>query len=193
MTEKDLAENEPGTRTESRLELTDDGEAIRVFGVHDRNLKLVREHFGVEVTARECRLTVRGPEREVDRAIELLERMAECARRQGNPDKLIDEAQEEIRDLSDDVQDRAEGLMDRVRGRANIGKLQSAFDKRVADTMDRMNVPSKNDIDKINKKLNKILRAIESQGKPAPTKRKTASKKTVSKKAPAKPAGSKAA
>ena len=108
-------------------------------------------------------------------------------------DKLIDEAQEDIRELSDDVQERAEGLLDRVRGRVNTGKLQSAFDRRVADTMDRLNVPSKNDIDKINKKLNKILRAIEAQGKPATTKRKTASKKAASKKAPAKPAANKAA
>ena len=107
---------------------------------------------------------------------------------------LIDEAQSNLREISEDAQDRAEGLLDRVRGRANIGKLQTAFDRRVADTMDRLNVPSKNDIDKINKKLNKILRAIEAKDKPAAPKRKTATKKTAaSKKAPAKPAANKAA
>lgn len=108
-------------------------------------------------------------------------------------DKMIDEAESELRELGDEVQEKAEGLMDRVRGRVQTGKLQNAFDKRVADTMDRLNVPSKNDIDKINKKLNKILRVIEAQGKPAAPKRKVASKKTVSKKAPAKPAANKAA
>jgi len=94
--------------------------------------------------------------------------------------------------MSDDAQSKAEGLLDRVRDRSRLDKLQSVFDKRVADAMDRLNVPSKNDIDKINKKLNKILRAIESKDKkspakkPAATKRTTAArKKTSEKKAPA--------
>lgn len=119
-------------------------------------------------------------------------------------ERLIDEAQSNLREMGEDAQDRAEGLLDRVRDRSKLDKLQGAFDRRVADTMDRLNVPSKNDIDKINKKLNKILRAIESKGKPAATKRRTAStkkavskkavsKKAVSKKAPAKPAADKAA
>jgi hypothetical protein len=53
------------------------------------------------------------------------------------------------------------------------------FDKRVADAMDRLNVPSKNDIDKINKKLNKILRAIESKDVKAPTKKAAATKRAT--------------
>jgi len=53
--------------------------------------------------------------------------------------------------------------------------------------MDRMNVPSKNDIDKINKKLNKILRVLEDQGKAAPAKKKTAPRRKTS----AKPATAK--
>ena len=79
-------------------------------------------------------------------------------------ERLIDEAQSNLRDMSEDAQGRAEGLLDRVRDRSKFDKLQGAFDKRVADTMDRLHVPSKNDIDKINKKLNKILRAIEAPG-----------------------------
>ena len=113
-------------------------------------------------------------------------------------ERLIDEAQSNLREIGEDAQDRAEGLLDRVREGSKFDKLQGAFDKRVADTMDRLNVPSKNDIDKINKKLNKILRSIEAQGKPATTKRKAAPKKAapkkaVSKKVPAKPAETKAA
>ena len=107
-------------------------------------------------------------------------------------ESLIDDVQGAIREMSDDAQSKAEGLLDRVRDRSRLDKLQSVFDKRVADAMDRLNVPSKNDIDKINKKLNKILRAIESKDqktpakKPAATKRKTATrKKTSEKKAPA--------
>jgi poly(hydroxyalkanoate) granule-associated protein len=105
-------------------------------------------------------------------------------------ERLIDEAQSNLREIGEDAQDRAEGLLDRVRESSRFDKLQDAFDRRVADTMDRLNVPSKNDIDKINKKLNKILRSIEAQGKPAATKRKTASRKTASKKTAPKKAAS---
>ncbi len=93
--------------------------------------------------------------------------------------------------MGDEAQSKAEGLLDRVRDRSRLEKLQSVFDKRVADAMDRLNVPSKNDIDKINRKLNKILRTVEAKDKPTPakkrtaTKRKTAAKKTAAKKAPA--------
>ena len=99
-------------------------------------------------------------------------------------DKMIDDVQKNVRGMSEGAQDKAEGLLDRVRDRTNITKLQSAFDKRVADAMDRLNVPSKNDIDKINKKLDKILKAIE------PKAKKPAAKKAPAKKAAAeKPAG----
>lgn len=108
-------------------------------------------------------------------------------------EKLIDDVQDSIRDMGDDAQARAEGLMDRVRGRSKLDKFQNAFDKRVADTMDRLNVPSKNDIDKINKKLNKILRAIEDTKAPAKkkapaTRKKATAKKTTATKSAAKPA-----
>ena len=55
--------------------------------------------------------------------------------------------------------------------------------------MDRMNVPSKNDIDAINKKLNKIIRLLGEQGKPAAKKkatRKRATKKPATRKKVAK-------
>jgi poly(hydroxyalkanoate) granule-associated protein len=107
-------------------------------------------------------------------------------------ESLIADVQSAIHEMSEDAQERAEGLLGKVRDRSKISKVQSAFDKRVADTMDRLNVPSKNDIDKINKKLNKILRVLEDQGKPAPAKKKTAARrKTSAKKAPAKKAAAK--
>ena len=46
--------------------------------------------------------------------------------------------------------------------------------------MDRINVPSKNDIDKINRKLDRILRLLNEKGKPA-AKKKAARKKTSKK------------
>ena len=95
---------------------------------------------------------------------------------------LIDDVQGAIRDMADDAQSKATGLLDQVRGKSSLDKLHSAFDSRVADAMDRLNVPSKNDIDAINKKLNKILRLLDDQGKPA-AKKKTTRKSTTSKKA----------
>lgn len=95
-------------------------------------------------------------------------------------ESLIDEVQGAIRDMSDDAQSKAEGLLDRVRDRSKLNKLQSVFDKRVADAMDRLNVPSKNDIDKINKKLNKILRTLESTDDKASAKKRPAKKRTTS-------------
>ena len=106
-------------------------------------------------------------------------------------DDLVDDIQGSLREMSDDAQEAAEGLIGKVRSGSTIGKLQSAFDKRVADTMDRLNVPSKNDIDKINRKLNKILRVVE--GKETPAKKKTVAKrKTAAKPAPAKAVAPKA-
>ena len=92
-----------------------------------------------------------------------------------------------VRDMAGDAQSRATGLLDQVRDKSQLNKLQSAFDTRVADAMDRLNVPSKNDIDAINKKLNKIIRLLDEQGKPA------AKKKTTRKRAAKKPAARKKA
>ncbi len=97
---------------------------------------------------------------------------------------LIDDVQGTIREMADDAQTKASGLLDQVRGKSRLDKLQSAFDSRVADTMDRLNVPSKNDIDAINRKLNKIIKLLNEQGKPAAkkvAKKKTASKRTTKK------------
>lgn len=94
-------------------------------------------------------------------------------------DRLISDVQSNVREMGEDAQERAEGLLDKVRYRANVDKLQSVFDKRVANTMDRLNVPSKNDVDKINRKLNKILKILEAQGKAAPAERRTTTRRKV--------------
>ncbi len=99
------------------------------------------------------------------------------------------DVQDAIRDMADDAQSKATGLLDQVRGKSNLDKLQSAFDSRVADAMDRINVPSKNDIDAINKKLNKIIRLLNEDGRPAvkkATTRKRATKKPAAKQKAAK-------
>jgi poly(hydroxyalkanoate) granule-associated protein len=95
-------------------------------------------------------------------------------------ESLIDDVQDTIRDMAEDAQSKATGLLDQVRDKSRLNKLQSAFDTRVADAMDRLNVPSKNDIDAINKKLNKIIRLLNEQGTTA-AKTKTTRKRTTKK------------
>ena len=103
-------------------------------------------------------------------------------------ESLIDDVQEAIRDMSDDAQSKATGLLDQVRDKSQLKKLYGVFDKRVADAMDRMNVPSKNDIDAINRKLNKIIKLLDDKPKaskpraaPKPRAAKSTSKKAVRK------------
>ena len=100
-------------------------------------------------------------------------------------ESLIDDVQDAIRDMSDDAQDKATGLLDQVRDKSRLNKLTDAFDSRVADAMDRLNVPSKNDIDAINKKLNKIIKLLGDQAKPVA---KPAAKPKTVKNATRKPA-----
>lgn len=107
---------------------------------------------------------------------------------------LIDDVQDAIRDMTDDAQDRASGLLNQVRGKTKLKKLQGAFDSRVAGAMDRMHVPSKNDVDAINSKLNKILRLLDDKPKAKKAvARKTATKKAAVKKAAPKKAAAKKA
>ncbi len=97
---------------------------------------------------------------------------------------LISDIQGTIREMTDDAQDKATGLLDEIRDRSRFEKLNDVFDKRVAGAMDRLKVPTKRDIDGINRKLNKILKLLEE--KPAARKpvaaKKTAAKKTTARK-----------
>lgn len=108
-------------------------------------------------------------------------------------ESLIEDVQDAIREMSDDAQSRAEGLLSQVRGKSNLGRLQHAFDSRIADAMDRLNVPSKNDVDAINRKLDKIMKLVADKDKVATSKPRKTAKKPASKKAAAKKAPAKAA
>jgi poly(hydroxyalkanoate) granule-associated protein len=97
-------------------------------------------------------------------------------------ESLIDDVQDAIREMTDDAQSRATGLLDQVRDKSRLKKLNSAFDTRIADAMDRLNVPSKNDIDKINRKLNKILKVLDEKPKAVAKKPRAATKRKPAKK-----------
>lgn len=108
-------------------------------------------------------------------------------------ESLIDDVQDAIREMAGGAQSRATGLLDQMRDASQLEKLNSVFDTRVAATMDRLGVPSKNDIDMLNSKLDRLLSAVErprtvkSKKAKTTTKRKT-KKKAAKKKATKKPA-----
>ena len=66
--------------------------------------------------------------------------------------------------------------------------MHDVFDSRVQGALDRLNVPSKKDIDSINRKLNKILKELDGKGATTAKKpRATAKRKTAKKSAKATP------
>ena len=104
---------------------------------------------------------------------------------------LIGDIQKSIRNMAGDAQHRATGLIDQMRDRSQLEQLQNVFDSRVADAMDRLGVPSKNDIEQLNAKLDKILELVAKKpARKAPAKKKTTAKKKAEKpvKTPAKKA-----
>jgi len=74
-------------------------------------------------------------------------------------ESLIDEVQGAIRGMADDAQSKATGLLGQMRDTPQLDKFQSVFDARVASALDRLGVASKKDIDDLNSKLNKVLKA----------------------------------
>ena len=100
---------------------------------------------------------------------------------------LIEDVQEAIRDMSSQAQSRATGLIEQMRETPQLEKIQSAFDARVASALERIGVASKQSIDELNIKLDRVLKALDAD-KPAAkkVKRKTASKKAAPRKKAAK-------
>ena len=103
-------------------------------------------------------------------------------------ESLIDEVQGAIRGMADATQTKASGLLDQMRDTPQMEKFQSVFDSRVESALDRLGVASKSDIDALNAKLNKALKA----GAKTKAATKKPAKKAAAKKRPAKKAAKKA-
>jgi len=111
--------------------------------------------------------------------------------RKGATDKteaLIDDVQSAIRGMAHEAQSKATGLLDQMRETPQMEKLQSVFDSRVDSALNRIGVASKNDIDELNAKLDRLLKSV---AKPTPGTKKKASKKKASKKTVSKKKASK--
>jgi len=112
--------------------------------------------------------------------------------RKGATDKtetLIDDVQDAIRGMTSDAQSKATGLLDQVRDTPQMEKLQSVFDSRVDSALDRIGVASKHDIDKLNDKLDRLLKSVKKQ---KGSTKKAAKKKSAAKKSAKKPSKKKA-
>ena len=104
-------------------------------------------------------------------------------------EEVIDSVQDAIRDMTDDAQSRASGLLTHMRETPQLQRLQTVFDERVAETLERIGVASKQSLDELNDKLDRVLETLEGGKAPARAKRtakprkKAAKKKTAKKKA----------
>ena len=82
---------------------------------------------------------------------------------------------------------KVRSTIDDVRSRAGktVERLESAFDDRVQDVLQRLGVPSRDEISSLSRRVERLTKAVDSAGAPA-NKRTAARKKTVKKKAAAK-------
>jgi len=114
------------------------------------------------------------------KAFETLVKQGESFRK-GATDKtetLIDDVQDAIRGMTHDAQSKATGLLDQMRDTPQMEKLQNVFDSRVDSALNRLGVASKHDVDKLNAKLDRLLKSAEKQ--------KSSTKKATTKTSPAK-------
>ena len=102
-------------------------------------------------------------------------------------EELIDDVQSAIRSMASDAQSKASGLLEQMRETPQVEKIQGVFDARVADTLNRLGVASKQDIDALNDKLDRLVDSY------ARKKRTAQKKRAVTKKRNAKKAARKAA
>lgn len=81
-----------------QIELADDQVAMQVLGVQDRNLKLLREHFDVKITARGRLIHLEGEEEVVQVVVGLLGKMQSgVANGDDGADQLVDDTIREMK------------------------------------------------------------------------------------------------
>ncbi len=97
--------------------------------------------------------------------------------------ELIDEVQGAISGMTDETEAKASGLIEHIRDASQLDKLYSVFDSRVADAIQRLGVPTKRDLDKLSRKLDKVLAAVDGKKPPAKRKAPAATKRKAKKKA----------
>ncbi len=90
---------------------------------------------------------------------------------------IEERARKELEDLRGRVESGFEEVSRTTTARAS--KLESAFDKRVAQAYNRLGLPSKSDIDALEQKIDKLQRAVNDLKKQSGPAQKTARKATT--------------
>jgi len=84
-------------------------------------------------------------------------------------EELIEQVQDAIRGMADEATAKATGLMNHVRDTSALDGLYGVFDSRVSDALRRLSVPTRQDIDDLNNKLDEILAAVDSRNNTSST------------------------
>lgn len=108
-------------------------------------------------------------------------------------EELIGDVQSAIRGMASDAQSRASGLLDQMRETPQLEKIQGAFDSRVADALNRIGVASKQDIDALNLKLDRLVDVYAAKKRAKKKAKRTSSRKKAAKKSAPKTATKKSA
>ncbi len=86
--------------------------------------------------------------------------------------KKIEKVQGVVEDQVGDAMDKAESA---------FGKLGKGFDARVADTLNRLGVPSRMEIQKLTRRVEQLTKKVEEAGRKPVRSAKKAAKKTAKK------------
>jgi phosphate starvation-inducible PhoH-like protein len=105
---------------------------LALFGSADRNLRMVRDAFGVQLVSRDDEIKITGEKEQVSRAAAVLEQMQKKLRRQ---DWLsTDDVGQAIGKAADEKRERAEGEID-VYVKGHAVKPKTEGQKRYVETM----------------------------------------------------------
>lgn len=80
--------------------------------------------------------------------------------------ELVDRQWSFYRDKVDDVRGKVEEVKDMAT--SSIDRIEKAFDERVANALARLNIPSKKDIDQLNRKIQSLQRELATLKSTAP-------------------------
>lgn len=85
--------------------------------------------------------------------------------------KQLTKVQDSVEKGIDSVEEQIEGVRDRAE--STFGKLGKSFDAKVADTLQRLGVPSRMEIQKLTKRVEQLTKKVDELKKPAPRKKTT--------------------
>jgi poly(hydroxyalkanoate) granule-associated protein len=83
----------------------------------------------------------------------------------------------QLEKVQDTVEEQFEGVRDKAE--TTIGKFGRSFDAKVADTLQRLGVPSRMEIQKLTKRVELLTKKVDDLKKPTTRKRTTRTRKTA--------------